>query len=171
MTPVARLDWIDERADAHGTSSPSSFAGADGNRLQRTRRRPTETTTRRDRLRDDDRDERLGDTHGSGDDDGEQSERGRSRLVDAPQVVAAVQEQRRRADVLGRLHEREQRGREKRLLDAVGVEDLIGERRERTMRISVARSAADELEQEHLPKEASQPPPVLRRRRSGSRTS
>ena len=128
MTPVARLDWT-TNVRISGTSSPSSFAGADGNRRSATT--PTDGDhDRRDRLRDDDRDERLGHTHGRGDDDGEKAERGRSRLVDAPQVVAAVQEQRRRADVLGRLDEREERGREKRLLDAVGVEDLIGERRE-----------------------------------------
>src|SRR6187200_482937 len=93
MTPVAMLDWItNERMPR--TSSPSSFAGADGNH------------DGRDRLRDDDGDEHLGDTHGGGDDDGEQSEPGRARLIDPTQVVAAVQQQRRRADVLGRLHER-----------------------------------------------------------------
>ena len=110
------------------------------------------------------------DTHGRGDDDGEKPERGRSRLVDAPQVVAAVEEQCRRPDVLGRLDEREERCREKRLLQAVGVEDLIGERGESDDE-KRREDASNDLEQQRLPEEATQAPPVLRRRRTGSRTS
>ena len=97
-------------------------------------------------------------------------EHSRSGLVHAPQVVAAVQEQCRRADVLGRLHEREERRREKRLLHAVGIEDLVGERREGDDE-QRRENASSELEKQRLPEEPSETPPVLGRRRSGSRTS
>ena len=125
MTPVARLDWT-TNVRISRTSSPSPFAGADGNRRSASvaDRRDHD---RRDRLCDDDRDERLGDTHGRGDHDREKPEHGRSRLVHASQVVAAVEEQCRRPDVLGRLDEGEERCREKRLLQAVRAEDLVGE--------------------------------------------
>ena len=73
-----------------------------------------------------------------------------------------MQEQCRRADVLGRLDERKQRGREKRLVDAVGIEDLVGERREGDDEQRRERASHD-LQQQRLAEEAAQTPPVLAR--------
>ena len=71
-----------------------------------------------------------------------------------------MEEQRRRADVLGRLDQREERCREERLLQSVGIEDLVGEGREGDDE-QRREHAADDLEQQRLPEEATQAPPVL----------
>ena len=159
MTPVATLDWstndrMPGTSSASSREAPAESAGA----------RPTPTTgdrDRGDRLRDHDRDQRLGHAERRGDHDGQQAEPARPGLVDAPQVVAAVEEERRRRNVLRGLDEREQRRHEEGLLDALRAEELVGERRERDEDHRRERSAGD-LEAEHLAEEPPEPAPVLR---------
>ncbi len=97
-----------------------------------------------------------------GNGDGEETQCRRAQLIARAQVVAAVQEQRRGADVLRRLDEREQRGREQRLLEPVGTEELVGERREEDDEERREEPAHD-LEEEGLAEETSQPAPVFAR--------
>ena len=73
-----------------------------------------------------------------------------------------MQQQSRRADVLGRLNQREQRSREKSLVDAIGIEDLVGERREGDDEQRRERPSHD-LQQQRLAEEAAQTAPVLAR--------
>ena len=160
MTPVAMLDCRTNMRIS-GTSSPSSLAPPTGNRRSATA--PTAeitiveivcaTTIATSASRH---------AEGRGDHDREEAKRGRSRLVHAPQVVAAVEEQRRRPDVLGRLDQREERRREERLLQSVGIEDLVGEGREGDDE-KRREHASHDLEQQRLPEEATQTPPVLAR--------
>ena len=160
MTPVARLDWAtNERMPR--ASSPSGRCSAAGNR--RSAETPaTEMTTlaiacattmaRSTAVTPLERER----------DDREEPQAGGARLVHPAQVVAAVQQQRRRADVLGRLHEREQRGRDDRAADALLAEEVVREGREGDQDHGRER-ASEELEYEHLPEEPPQPAPILAR--------
>ena len=162
MTPVATLDCSTNDADLRARPRRAPSAAPDGNRRSATapdeRDHDASRSPARRRSRRAPRSRRAARRSRSR----ASRSAGRSGLVHAPQVVAAVQEKRRRADVLGRLDEREQRRREERLLDAVGVEELVGERRERDDEQRRERSAGD-LEQQRLAEEAPQTPPVLAR--------
>ena len=117
---------------------------------------------RGDRLGDDDGDERRIDAVTGSDRDRDEAQGARAGLVDAAEVVAAVEQECRGADLLRGLHEREQRRREQGGADAVRVEDPVREGHEGEEDHRRQRSA-DELEDEHLPEEAPEAPPVLRR--------
>ena len=70
-----------------------------------------------------------------------------------------MQEQCRRADVLGRLDEGQERRRDERRADSLLVEDRVRERCEREQDEG-RQSAADELDEERLPEEAPKTAPV-----------
>ena len=156
MTPAARLDWTTKermpgrprRVDALPGREPPQRGdpdeGDDG---------------RRDGLRDDDGDERRGHPARRKRDDRDEAEPRRAGLVHAAEVIPAVQEERRRADVLRRLHEREQGRGEDGALHAGLPEDPVRERCERD-EDHRRESAADELQNEHLPEQPPQTAPV-----------
>ncbi len=137
MTPVARLDWSDERADRRERPPRARAPAPTGS--GEARRAPTTETTAVEIV--------CATTiaaSASVTPCGAPMAIAMSRrpaepgLIRASQVVAAVQQERRRADVLGRLDEREQRRREERRSDAVLAEELVGERREGDERARVA---------------------------------
>src|ERR671925_557796 len=71
-----------------------------------------------------------------------------------------MEQERRGAHVLGRLHERKEGRREERRPDALLAEERVRDRRQQDEK-DRGESAADEFEPEHLPEEAAQAPPVL----------
>ena len=116
----------------------------------------------RGQLTDRHRRERRGDAERGTDDDRDEPDAHRHGEEPAAEVVAAAEEQRARADVLGRREERQRGGRRHRRREPVRVEERVGEGRQHEQDERRERPA-EKLQLERPPEQPVQPPPVAGR--------
>ena len=157
-TPVPRLDCSVKEMTSR-RSVPRGWGGS-GREAPKGREPHRGDRDRRDRLSDDHRGERRGDSVRSPDRDRGEAQCHGERLVGAPQVVATTEQERRRADVLGRLHQREERAHEDGHCEILGAEERVGDRGEEHER-ERSEHPAGELDLQRPDEEPAQLPPLL----------